>query len=67
MAMPVMRPEFTGRSGRLKKNWMSLFFIFRPSMALMRAISSSLMLRLAMSSPASRAPAPRLNCRAHPR
>ena len=43
--MSEIRPEFTDLSGRLKKNWISLFFILRPTIALIRAISSSEMLR----------------------
>ncbi len=50
--MPVIRPLFTFRSGRLKYNWMSLFFIFRPSMALIKPISKSVILRFAMLPPA---------------
>lgn len=45
--VPYLRdaPQFTARSGRLKKDWISLFFIFRLVIARISAISASVMLR----------------------
>jgi hypothetical protein len=48
--MPDILPELTDLSGLLKKNWMSLFAILRPIIALIRAISSSDIERVFMRS-----------------
>jgi hypothetical protein len=48
LAMSEIRPEFTGRAGLLKKNWISLFFIFWATMPLISAISSSAIDRFAI-------------------
>lgn len=58
--MSVIRPEFTALSGRLKKNWMSRFFMPRETMALISPISWSVMVRLVTFSIVFIRPRPRV-------